>query len=515
MKRYYMADDITSLKKQIQELEELQLLTNSLSAAQNVPDTLRQIAEWCAKFCNADSAAIVLLKPTHGESVITIARTSDPTNDTIDHGINAVVTGWIHEHRAPLLTDDVIRDMNIFSPSERQKSIAAALAVPLMMGNTIIGVLNMVNHRGGACFTEDAKRIALTIAPLSAQFIERARLYEQLSFDNALFQSYQSRGVYQRWIPSTNPSMEELMDRVQRVAPSDATVIITGETGTGKELVARLLHLQSPRSSKPFIAVNCSAIPIALAESELFGHERGAFTGADTLQKGKLELAENGTLFLDEISAMPLDLQPKLLRVLEDRCFNRIGSAITIHFAARIVVATNKDLPTMVQHGEFREDLYHRLNVVPLHLIPLKERSEDIPLLAQAFLKELSSDKKRFPKKTLDYLKSLEWRGNVRELRNVVERIAILSVATEIEISDVSRFAMTDANDQLMDLGKMLNILIATNSDSTNLLEKIEEQLIRLAMTQTEGNITHAADLLGIERTAMRRRVTKYSISAD
>jgi transcriptional regulator with GAF, ATPase, and Fis domain len=506
-----MADDITSLKTRIRELEELQLLTNSLSAARNVPDTLLQIAEWCAKFCNADFAAIVLLKPAHGRSVITIARTSDSTKDTIDHGINAVVTGWVCEHHGPLLTDDVVREMNIFSPSERQKKFAAALAVPLTLGDQIIGVLNMVNHRGGTNFTEDAKRIAMTIAPLAAKFIERARLYEQLSFDNALFQSYQSRGVYQRWIPSANPAMEEVMDRVKRVAPTDATVMITGETGTGKELVARLLHLQSPRSTKPFIAVNCSAIPIALAESELFGHERGAFTGAETLQKGKLELVEKGTLFLDEISAMPLDLQPKLLRVIEDRRYNRVGSNVELHLGARIVVATNKDLSAMVKRGEFREDLYHRLNVVPLHLPPLRERSGDIPLLAQAFMKEFSSDQKRFSEKTLEYMKSLAWRGNVRELRNTIERIAILSPSAEIQESDVRAFASLNANAQSTDLIAALNTLIAANSDSSNLLETIEEQLIRLALERTEGNITHAADLLGIERTAMRRRIEKYS----
>ena len=510
-----MAEDITSLKTRIRELEEIQLFTNSLSAIQNVPDTLQQIAEWCAKFCNADFAAIVLLKPVHGESVVTIARTPDSTKETIDHGINAVVSGWVREHHAPLLTDDVIREMNIFTPSERQKNFAAALAVPLILEDQIIGVLNMVNHRGGENFTEDAQRIAMTIAPIAGKFIERARLYEQLSFDNALFQSYQSRGVYQRWIPSVNPAMEEVMDRVKRVAPTDATVIITGETGTGKELLARLLHLQSPRSNKPFIAVNCSAVPIALAESELFGHERGAFTGAEALHKGKCELAENGTLFLDEISAMPIDLQPKLLRVLEDRCFNRIGSAVDLHLNARIVVATNQDLSEMVKHGEFREDLYHRLNVVPLHLIPLREHSEDIPLLAQAFLKELSSNKKQFPEKTLEYLKSFEWHGNVRELRNTVERIAILSPSSEIQISDVCRFVPLNMNVQSEDLISALNSLIAANADSSNFLEKIEEQIINLAMAQAEGNITHAAELLGIERTAMRRRVDKYSVPGE
>ncbi|MFA5831863.1 MAG: sigma-54-dependent Fis family transcriptional regulator [Bacteroidota bacterium] len=510
-----MSDDITTLKTRIRELEELQLFTNSLSATQNVSETLQQIAVWCAKYCRADVASIVLLKPIHGESVVTIARTPESTKENIDHGINAVVSGWVCEHHAPLLTDDVIRDMNIFSPSERQKKCAAALAVPLLLEDQIIGVLNMVNHRGGKNFTEETKRIAMTIAPLAAKFIERARLYEQLSFDNALFQSYQSRGVYQRWIPSVNPAMEEVMDRVKRVAPTDATVMITGETGTGKELVARLLHLQSPRSDKPFIAVNCSAIPIALAESEFFGHERGAFTGAETLHKGKCELAENGTLFLDEISAMPIDLQPKLLRVIEDRRFSRIGANIELRLDARIITATNKDLGAMVKRGEFREDLFHRLNVVPLHLPPLCERTVDIPHLAQSFLKEFSSEQKQFAEKTLEYLKSLEWRGNVRELRNTVERIAILSLSSQIQISDVIKFVPLNIHTQPVNLTSVLNSLIAANADSSNLLEKIEEQLINLALAKAEGNMTHAADLLGIERTAMRRRVDKYSVPGE
>ena len=221
--------------------------------------------------------------------------------------------------------------------------------------------------------------------------------------------------------------MEELRRKIAAAAGAEATVLLVGETGTGKELAARSIHLSGPRAEKPFVAINCSAIPATLVESELFGYERGAFTGAAGSQKGKFELAHEGTLFLDEIGEMPLELQPKLLRILEEKSYYRLGSTAEFSSDVRVIAATSKDLYAAAQEGKFREDLYHRLSVLPIHLPPLRDRPDDIQLLAEAFLRESSRGARQFTPDALDTLRRMPWRGNVRELRNAVERVSIFT----------------------------------------------------------------------------------------
>ncbi|MDI6766111.1 MAG: sigma-54 dependent transcriptional regulator [Bacteroidota bacterium] len=294
---------------------------------------------------------------------------------------------------------------------------------------------------------------------------------------------------------------------------SNETVLIIGETGTGKELVARSVHLHSTRSKNPYIVINCSAIPSTLVESELFGHERGAFTGATELRKGKFELANHGTLFLDEIAEMPVDIQPKLLRVLEDRKFYRIGSSVEQMVDVRVVAASSKDLRKVIAEGKFREDLFYRLNVIPIYLPPLRERQDDIPLLAQSFLGEFTNSTKNFTKDAIDLLKSMAWKGNVRELKNLVKSLSLFIKNPEINANDIKRIHLSTDMDGVSNLGLMLKQLIQSNAGQTNLFENIGEQIAELALHLTNGKVTTAAQMLGIDRNALQRRIQKYKLT--
>jgi transcriptional regulator with GAF, ATPase, and Fis domain len=506
-------DEIVMLKRRIQDLEEFQRLAVSLSSRNTVYDTLNFIAEWCAQLTHADHAALLFFTPVLDESIRTLARSSDTHDGGIDHGINAMAAGWVRARQKAMITDDVLRELSFDSPSDNQKKFGPFIAVPLFRDHDMIGVLNLAKLVGRAPFRDDDVEIITGTAPLAARSIERARLFENLTLDHARLKASTVRLQDQRWIPSLNPQMQEITDRIARVGPSQATVLITGESGTGKELVAWAIHLQSPRAEKPFIAVNCGAIPPSLADAELFGHERGAYTGAETAEPGKFELADGGTLFLDEISAMPPDLQPRLLRVLEERRFNRVGSSHYTDVDIRVIVATNRDLEAEVRQGRFRDDLFHRLNVFPILLPPLRQRREDIPVLARAFLAEFSGHKSTFSPDALNSLQGMSWPGNVRELRNLVERISILFVSKEITRQEVLRAATGSTQDAPRDFKTTISDLLANNPGTATLLADTEKQLIEIALRQAGGNITKAARLLGIGRISLHRRLKKYRIS--
>ncbi len=506
-------DETQQLKRRIRDLEESHRFAESLSSRHTVYDTLQYIAESCAKLAHADHVAVLLFKPASTESVRTLARSSDALDGGIDHGINAMVGGWVRAKGKVLLTDNVLRELGFDSPSDRQKIFGPLLAVPLFGGDTMIGVLNLARHAGRPSFTEEEVQLVVTTAPLAAKFIERARMFEDLTLDHARLKASTVYVRDQRWISSLNPAMQEITDRIARVGPSQATVLITGETGTGKELVAWAIHLQSSRAQHPFVALNCGAIPATLADAELFGYERGAFTGAESAKPGKFELADSGTLFLDEISAMPMELQPRLLRVLEERRFNRIGSSHVLDVDIRVIAATNKDLEDQVKQGMFREDLFHRLNVFPLHLPPLRERREDIPILAIAFLAEFSGHKSIFVPEALKTLEEMSWPGNVRELRNLVERVSILSHAREITQNDLLRAVGGSPLESVGDLRTTVRQILINKPETVNLLEETEKQLIEIALGLAGGNITKAAQLLGIGRISLHRRIEKFHIS--
>jgi two-component system nitrogen regulation response regulator GlnG len=318
-------------------------------------------------------------------------------------------------------------------------------------------------------------------------------------------------------------SMQEVFRAVGRLSQSSATVLITGESGTGKELVARALHRHSPRADKPFIAINTAAMPKDLLESELFGHERGAFTGAQAQRRGRFEQAEGGTLFLDEIGDMPAELQTRLLRVLSDGTFYRVGGHQSIRANVRVIAATNQDLEARVKEGLFREDLYHRLNVIRLRLPSLRERREDIPLLARHFLsksaRELGVEAKRLSDSAMTYLSARDLAGNVRQLENVCHWLTVMSPTQLIEVSDfppeLREDAEASASDWLVALAREADRMLANGEKDImeDLSKSFEKTLIAKALARTGGRRIEAAGLLGIGRNTITRKISELGIT--
>ncbi len=306
--------------------------------------------------------------------------------------------------------------------------------------------------------------------------------------------------------------IRDVLTMVERAAPSKSTVLITGESGTGKELVARAVHVSSPRKDAPFVSVNCMALNPGVLESELFGHEKGSFTGATAMRRGRFEQAHGGTLFLDEIAELTPDLQVKLLRVLQEKRFERVGGSEEIEVDIRVVAATNKDLLKLVEQGQFRDDLYYRLNVVEVHLPPLRERREDIPLLvahfAENFAKENEITTKVFSSGALNYLTGYEWPGNIRQLQNVVERCTVLVQTNTIQVDSLPP-EIRDEEAQFKSAVDLLPVQL----DLADTLEKIEAALIRRALVRADFVQVKAADLLGISKSLLQYKLKKYAIT--
>jgi len=322
------------------------------------------------------------------------------------------------------------------------------------------------------------------------------------------YDSFNFNIMPKKGIVHNSQSMKKVMKIIRQVADTKATVLISGETGTGKELTANALHYLSVRKDKPFIKVNCAAIPETLLESELFGYEKGAFTGAVTSKPGKFELAQGGTIFLDEIGEISQSVQVKLLRVLQEREFERLGGIKTIKIDVRIIAATNRELLKMVENNQFREDLYYRLNVVPIEMPPLRERKEDIPELIDFFLEESAyisgRPPKSFTKAAIKKLIEFNWSGNIRQLENVVERCVVI---TQGDIIDVNYLPMNIVNSSVY---KGTNNIELGNLD--DIVNDAEKEIIIKAIKKCSGNRTKAASLLGISRRSLHRKITKYSI---
>lgn len=316
-------------------------------------------------------------------------------------------------------------------------------------------------------------------------------------------------------IVGKNPRMQKIYELIRKVSPTPASILISGESGTGKELVARAVHLNSPRELEAFIAVNCAALSASLLESELFGHEKGAFTGAATMRKGRFEVAHGGTIFLDEISEIPLELQSKLLRVLQEKSFERVGATKTMSVDVRVISASNKDLKEEVSAGRFREDLFYRLNVIHLNLPPLRERLDDLPLLVKFFIEKYRSllgvDSLVVADDAMKLLLKLSWEGNVRELENTIERAAILCDAGVITAEDVQPENIYN-KDEHWQPSIDFNQIIPDSVDLNDVLYAVEEKMLIRALDETGYVQARAADQLGITKSLLQYKMKKYGL---
>jgi two-component system response regulator AtoC len=400
----------------------------------------------------------------------------------------------IEEKRPPIaIVDLVMPGMDGIELLKRAKAAFPDIEVVLMTAYASIPTAIAAMKQGAYDYIEK---------PFSPEMIEllvdKLAERQQLLEDNIRLRQ-QLEGYYRfEDIITKSPRMQQIIELIKVVARSQATVLITGESGTGKELVARAIHSQSRRLDRPFVAVSCAALPESLLESELFGHEKGAFTGAHALRKGKIEAANHGTLFLDEIGEMSTNIQVHLLRVLEEREFTRVGGNELVKVDTRVVSATNCDLQKAIKNSQFREDLYYRLNVVTLDLPPLRERGEDIPLLAEYFLKKFSDENQKevtgFSQEVMDFLFKYPWPGNVRELENTVERAVILAKSPEVQLADLLQ----------------KNSPLASHASSGQSLREVEREHILGVLDSSGGNLARAARTLGISRATLYKKVKAY-----
>ena len=403
-------------------------------------------------------------------------------------------------------------DMDGLQVLEALKTRAPDTEAMILTGFGTIEIAVEAMRKGAADFIEKTnlrEALPIKIEKVLA-YREARRDRERLGEENRYLREEISGRYNFGEIVGASPQMAQILATVKKVAGTDSSVLISGESGTGKELVARALHYQSQRQSRPFVKVNCGALPRELVESELFGHEKGSFTGAVRQKKGKFELAEQGTIFLDEIGDVPLETQVKLLRVLQEKRFERVGGERTLNADVRVVAATNRELRKMVEVGSFREDLFYRLDVIPFVLPPLRERKEDIPALVQHFMNkkcgEINVPLKRLTEEAMNGLIHYMWPGNVRELENVIERTIVLSDDSEIGLHGLPlAFDASDhSGDALPDAPIPLN----------KTLDDMERKLIERAMQEANQVKTRAAELLGIKTSALYYKLEKYGLGA-
>jgi DNA-binding NtrC family response regulator len=406
------------------------------------------------------------------------------------------------EHVARRDLDAVLLDVRLpgidgLETLRRIRRSGSDVAVVMMSGHGTIETAVRAVREGAHDFLEKPLGRDVTLLTLANALRMRA-----LTRENARLRAETGQGE----LLGDAPSMRALRDRIAQVAPTDAFVLVQGESGTGKELVARALHRASRRAESSFLAVNCAAIPDDLIESELFGHTRGAFTGATTARAGVFEAASGGTLFLDEIGDMPLPMQAKLLRVLETGELTRVGSNTMVRVDVRVIAATHRDLQRATAEGEFRGDLYHRLNVVPLRVPPLREHAEDVPVLARTFLERVvlrqQLGPRSFTQGALQVLGRHAWPGNVRELRNLVERLAILNTAERIEAEAVQA-----------ELAQEGDVLPASPTSLREIVAECERRAIESAVRGAGGNVAEAARRLGLERAHLYKKARALGVS--
>jgi Nif-specific regulatory protein len=390
-----------------------------------------------------------------------------------------------------------LRDVESLAASE----VRSLLCVPLTVFQRVIGCIYLDSTKPGTRFHEDHLQLMAAIAGISAVALENARRLAWLEQENQRL----TEVMHEESLVGDGPRMKEVYQLLGKVAPSESTVLIEGESGTGKELLAVALHRNSPRSSRPFIAINCAAIPEALLESDLFGHERGAFTGAATLKKGRLEIADGGVVFLDEIGELAPSLQVKLLRVLQERSFERVGGTHTIQVDIRLIAATNRDLEEAVRKGDFRQDLYYRLAVVTITMPPLRERKEDIPILVRHFVQKYAKRCKLKPKpvsrEAMAALVNHDWPGNVRELENAIERALVLGSSDMVLPEDLPESLLEHAPAEDMTEGKYHASV-----------KELKKHLIVDAVEQTRGNYVEAAGILGVHPNYLHRLIRNLGL---
>lgn len=498
------------------ELLALYEISKVLNSSFSIKSNINKVLKILAQFLDMERAT-VYLKENNEVSIFAAFGMSEEEIQKGKYKIGEGIIGKVVKSGLPMVIPNVGDEPAFLNKTGARKNLdkenIAFLSVPIYHKNELLGVLSVDKVFGdkSVSFQEDLRFLKI-ITNLISQNINLLREFEKeretLARENILLKKELKNKYTIENVIGNSLKMQAVFETVHLVADSNATVLLLGESGTGKELIAKALHFMSSRKNKPFIKINCAAIPDNLLESELFGHEKGAFTGAISTKRGRFELADGGTLFLDEIGDMPLQLQPKILRVIQEKEFERIGGEKTIKVNVRLIAATSRDMERLIAEGKFREDLYYRLNVVPIFLPPLRERVEDIPLLVDHFLDRFNREYNKnvkLPPYLLESFMRYEWKGNIRELENIIERIVIMAKNGEIDINSVPIF--------LKDKVDISAAALEGNEPLEDIIEKIEKQKILKALEITKNNKTKAAKWLGITLRQLNYKIVKYGLT--
>jgi transcriptional regulator with GAF, ATPase, and Fis domain len=494
--------ELPATSRLARNLNALLQISRVVHSIRDLDELQNQVLDLIFKVAPAERGAI-LLDGTNGREFRSVfARYRDPEKQQAVK-VSRTVADRVLQQGVAVLGSYVPGDTGLGSvESLVALQVRSLLCVPLTIFNRTIGCIYLDTINVAERFHEDHLQLVTAIAGIAAVALENARRLQWLEQEN---QRLLNEVMLDRTLIGESPKMKEVFQFLARVAPSDATVLIGGESGTGKELAARTVHRKSPRANKPFVAINCAAIPENLLESELFGYEKGAFTGAVSQKKGRIETADSGVLFLDEVGELAPALQVKLLRVLQEREFERVGGTRPIHVDIRLIAATNRDLAEAARKGEFRQDLYFRLNVVSLTMPALRDHKEDIPILV-SFLVEKNCRKcgakpKPLSREALACLQSYDWPGNVRELENVIERALVLGSSEDILPEDLP--------ENLLERAPASGLGEATYHAAVKDLKK---HLIQNALEEARGNYTDAARILGVHPNYLHRLIRNLDL---
>jgi Nif-specific regulatory protein len=487
------------------ELHSLLEIGKLIASVKTMEALARRLLELVLDAAPAERAAVLFLDD--GEDGISTFYGRDRRSSADAHFTlsSSVVSRVIGEGTA-ILSNDVRHSADLAAAASlRGPGVKALLAVPILQGDRVLGVIYLDSSGADAAFDTGHLQFMSAISGMAALALESVRRMEMLADENRRL--HDEAGLEHHMV-GESPALRETIRLIGRVAPTDSTVLILGESGTGKELAARAIHENSPRAQKPFVGINCAALTETLLESELFGHEKGAFTGAFAQKRGKLEVADGGTLFLDEIGELAPMLQAKLLRVLQEREFERVGGTRPIQVDVRIIAATNRDLAALARSNTFRADLYYRLNVVSLKMPALRERREDIPMLANYFVQKCSrrSSTRRvrgISPKARTLLQRYDWPGNIRELENAIERAVVLGMSETIEPEDLPEALLETAPG------------VESLDEYHEAVNEARRQIVLRALEKTSGNFTRAARLLGIQPTYLHRLARNLNLKAD
>jgi Nif-specific regulatory protein len=484
-------------------------ISRLLTSAVDLDHLLRVILRTSSQLVGSEDSSLLLLDPaTHELVFVMVHGTVSEKLKMIRLKPGEGIAGWVVQHGKPLLVNDVEQDPRFTSKVDKVTGFQtkAILAVPLQDHGRTIGVLEVLNPRKDRRFNQEDLELLAAFAAHASVAIRNARLVSSIKEANRYLQAE----IDERYgtLIGKSAGIRAAVKSARKVAETSATILLLGETGVGKEMFARSIHSWSHRASKPFVAVNCVALAEGLLETELFGHEKGAFTGAHQQKKGLLELAQGGTVFLDEIGDTKPEFQAKLLRVLQTHQFERVGGTVPITVDIRFIAATNKDLEAAVHAGSFRKDLFFRVNVVTITVPPLRERKEDIPALANFFLGRYCRDMKRppmtFSPSAMKLLTEHNWPGNVRELENVIERAVVLTTENEIGPHDL---ALGPREKPMGDLSSLLDLPFHVS------VQAHKKVLISHAINKAKGNKTHAATLLQLQSTYLFRLCKQLGIT--